>query len=211
MDPIEQTAETFVAVMKSLLAPCLAKLAALETENATLRGDVLSLRKQLDALPEGKAGPPGPEGPPGRDGLSVTGPPGRDGESGRDGKDGRDGLGFSDIKGEYDARGHLWVNFQRGDRVERFRVPSQPYQGVWSKERAQEYQKGETVTYSGSLWTALVDRPAGQPGLPLSGWQLCVQRGREGKSGTKGDAGKDGTPGKDGGLRAAGPPAGSRF
>lgn len=48
------------------------------------------------------------------------------------------------------------------------------YRGVW--QPAELYQKGNFVTFDGSLWAAVVDTP-GKPGV--SGWQLAAKKGAD--------------------------------
>lgn len=55
------------------------------------------------------------------------------------------------------------------------------YQGIYQKSHA--YKLGDVVTHRGSLWVAREPASKGEaPGLGLP-WQLCVKRGRPGKSG----------------------------
>ncbi len=46
------------------------------------------------------------------------------------------------------------------------------YRGVW--QPAEQYQKGNFATHSGSLWVAITDAP-GRPGT--DGWQLAAKKG----------------------------------
>lgn len=53
-----------------------------------------------------------------------------------------------------------------------------PYQGTYENDR--QYQRGQFVTFNGSLWHA--NKTTKQsPGSGSSDWQLAVKRGRDGK------------------------------
>ena len=59
-----------------------------------------------------------------------------------------------------------------------FSMPVAIYRGVY--EDAGQYDKGDLVTYGGSVWHC--DTPGkGKPGDPDSGWTLAVKKGRDGK------------------------------
>jgi hypothetical protein len=144
---------------------------------------------------DGKDGAPGEKGAPGRDGLDVAdlfkADGGRliavlsDGRTkdlgqfvGKDGAPGRDGLGFDDMTLEADEHGRPVAKFSRGDETKSITLAG-VYRGVYKAEDA--YRRGDSVTFGGSLWTALedtADRPDGG-----KGWQLSVKKGRDGKDG----------------------------
>lgn len=140
---------------------------------------------------DGKDGPAGRDGNDGRDGL--PGVPGRDGapgergergEKGLDGKDGKDGtLDGASIE-QVDERTFRVVRAD-GSALGLLKFAVPVYRGVYVAGQA--YEKGDAVTYSGSLWIAH-DATKATPGIGV-GWQLAVKRG---------DKGKDGIPGKDG-------------
>lgn len=166
----------------------------------------------------GETGAPGPQGPPGpsgekgldgapgrdgRDGLpgapGAMGEKGLDGKDGRDGIDGKDGLGFDDLSVEYDGERTVTLKFQRGDVVKSFpfRMPVVLYRGLYDPSTA--YEKGDAVTWGGSMWIAREDTrsinpdensPAGK-----KAWALSVMRGRQGKQGLKGETGERGQKG----------------
>jgi hypothetical protein len=46
------------------------------------------------------------------------------------------------------------------------------YSGVW--QRAQDYKRGDVVTYDGSAWVATAEETRAQPGA-TNGWQLLVK------------------------------------
>ncbi len=79
-----------------------------------------------------------------------------------------------------------------------FSMPTPIYRNVWTER---EYERGDLVTYDGSVWHC--ERPTkAKPGTQTSApdWKLCTKKGRDGKDGekgVKGDRGEDGRPGKD--------------
>lgn len=151
--------------------------------------------KGLDG-PPGERGPKGETGRDGRDGL--IGIPGIDG---KDGKDGRDGLGFDDLAVEHDGERSFTVAFVRGDVrkvVGTFSIPAQIYRGVYQRGRA--YDRGDTVTFGGSLWVATEATSAvpGESKEASRAWALAVKAGRDGKDGKPGPEGKPGAQGRAG-------------
>lgn len=127
---------------------------------------------------DGAEGKEGPEGKPGRDGQ--PGVPGRDGDRGKDGADGQDALGFDDIQVEHDGERSFTFKFMRGDREKTFGsfvIPSVIYRSVYKDGAV--YQKGDAVTFGGSLWVAQKDTKA-KPGTHED-WRLAVKRGADGK------------------------------
>jgi hypothetical protein len=52
------------------------------------------------------------------------------------------------------------------------RAPALVYRQVWN--RTNDYEQGDVVTKEGNLWIAVRDKPE-MPGVPDSGWQLCVK------------------------------------
>jgi hypothetical protein len=69
------------------------------------------------------------------------------------------------------------------------------YREVW---REGEFERGDTVTYHGSLWHAQAKTKA-TPGTSPE-WKLCAKKGtdgKDGKNGPKGDRGAEGRAGKD--------------
>lgn len=55
------------------------------------------------------------------------------------------------------------------------------YKGVYDK--AKNYAVGNLVTHKGSIWYAK-SKPTGEPGKDITGWQLAVKSGRDGKDAT---------------------------
>lgn len=116
----------------------------------------------------------------------------KDGKDGKDGADGYDAFQLEETEFELmpDER-TLKVKFVRhlpGDpeysRMEYthdVKLAHMLYRGVWTP---QEYQRGDCVTWGGSLWHANKDTAA-KPDTDDS-WQLAVKRGRDGKDGRDG-------------------------
>ena len=136
----------------------------------------------------GERGPEGPQGIPGRDGRDGTtgerGAPGDRGERGDKGDPGPmgpAGFGPDDFEMEIDAdmRTFRW-RFVRGDVVKEWtiKLPLVYDKGVYKPD--QMYERGDAVTYGGSLWIAQRDTneyPRGEE----SGWRLAVKKGRDGR------------------------------
>jgi len=101
---------------------------------------------------------------------------------GRDGRDGVDGLGFDDLSVKHDGERSLTLAFSRADVCKEFRVdlPVVIDRGVYKAES--DYQRGDAVTWGGSLWIAQKDSPESKPGMG-DGWRLAVKKGRDGKDG----------------------------
>ena len=127
----------------------------------------------------GRDGIDGKDGEPGRDGLD-----GKDGEAGRDGIDGidgKDGLGFDDMSVDYDGERGLMLKWSRGERTIEcpVKLPLPIYRGVFAS--GDTYEKGDCVTWGGSIWIAQEDEPSGSPSEASKSWKLAVKRGRNGK------------------------------
>lgn len=120
---------------------------------------------------DGRDGAPGLQGERGANGVN-----GKDGQNGVDGKDGHDGLSVDDIDMTVDGRVFTFA-LRCGERVVKkdIKVPFPLYRGVW---RNGTYEHGDVVTFGGSQWIARKDTKE-KP--PHDDWQLCVQRGRDGK------------------------------
>ncbi|MBN8292823.1 hypothetical protein JI664_12685 [Rhodobacter sp. NTK016B] len=153
---------------------------------------------------DGKDGAPGERGEPGRDGLDVkdlfraeggrlvavmsdgrtkdlgvfVGADGRDGADGKNGSDGRDGLGFDDLTFEISETGRPMAKFSRGGEVKTVSLPGIIDRGQFNAAAA--YEKGDAVSYGGSLWLAQEDGVTGKPGSG-DGWRLAVKKGRDGR------------------------------
>lgn len=69
------------------------------------------------------------------------------------------------------------------------------FRGTWTQTR---YEKGDVVTYNGSLWHA--EEPTDEIPRLSKTWKLIVKHGRDGKDGkdgAPGERGPEGKPGKD--------------
>ena len=99
---------------------------------------------------------------------------------GKDGRDGVDGFGFDDLSVDHDGERRIALKFTRAGICKEFAVelPVVLDRGVYKAEG--EYQKGDAVTWGGSLWIAQKDAPASKPGED-GGWRLAVKKGRDGK------------------------------
>lgn len=166
----------------------------------------VAVDKAVKALPvakdgePGKDGAPGATGSPGRDGLDVKDLfradggrlvavmsdgttkdlgvfVGSDGADGAPGQDGKDGLGFEDLDFVTDDHGRVTAKFQRGDLVKSVRLPGIVDRGPFKAGEA--YEKGDAVSYGGSLWIAQGDTSEKPDGG--DGWRLAVKKGRDGR------------------------------
>jgi hypothetical protein len=136
---------------------------------------------KIPAPMHGKDGLDGKDGAPGRDGM--PGVPGLQGEKGLDGRDGVDGLGFDDMTIEHDGERTVLIKAKRGDRAKTLGAvtfPVQIYRGVYTEGKS--YERGDSVTWAGSMWVAHEDTSA-KPGEGSKSWQLCVKKGRDGRDG----------------------------
>ena len=99
---------------------------------------------------------------------------------GKDGRDGVDGLGFDDLSVDHDGERRIALKFTRAGICKEFAVelPVVLDRGVYKAEG--EYQKGDAVTWGGSLWIAQKDVPESKPGED-GGWRLAVKKGRDSK------------------------------
>jgi integrin beta 3 len=199
----KEMAAAVAAVVRRAIAATEDKIAQLSTKVAEIEGQV----KSIPAGPQGEKGIPGDPGTPGdlgRDGTNGAdgqkgekgdpGEPGRDGRDGPigergkngrdgiDGKDGKDAIGFEDIAMEYDGERAFTVRFVRGERAKEFNftLPLVLDRGVFKE--GETYQRGDSLTFGGSLWIAQKDAPEGKPGLS-DDWRLACKRGRDGKDG----------------------------
>jgi integrin beta 3 len=120
---------------------------------------------------------------------------GRDGAPGDAGRDGRDGLGFDDLEVAFDGERTMTLSFRQGrrERVFPVKLPILVDRGVFKSGTA--YERGDAVTYGGSLWIAQRDAGSCRPGEG-DAWRLSVKRGRDGKPGERGPQGPKGDPGE---------------
>lgn len=90
---------------------------------------------------------------------------------------GRDGLGFEDLDFETDEHGRVTAKFHRGDLVKSVRLPSIVDRGPY--KAGDGYDKGDAVSYGGSLWIA--QEPTGDKPDGSKAWRLAVKKGRDAK------------------------------
>ncbi len=156
----------------------------------------------------GERGPEGPQGPPGpyvaeffrdanghliatmsngqtRDLGDITGAKGadgKDGEPGKDGKDGRDGFSLDDFDATLMDDGRtVLLSFGSGDTAFKVElgIPTMIYRGVFRE--GQTYEKGDTVTWGGSLWHCDANKTNAKPDASEKHWTLAAKRGRDGR------------------------------
>lgn len=100
----------------------------------------------------------------------------------KDGERGDPGFGLDDFEAELQPDGRtLQMRFVRGEAVEshELKFPVMIYRGVFKE--GQTYERGDTVTWAGSLWHCdepTADRPEGE----AKAWTLAAKRGRDGKA-----------------------------
>lgn len=103
------------------------------------------------------------------------------------GKDGRDAIELKDFDIELSEDGRtINMSLKTEDAiVERsLKIPTVIDRGVYKESN--QYEKGDAVTYAGSLFIAQTDNPDGKPETS-SGWRLAVKRGRDGREAVKVD------------------------
>lgn len=161
------------------------------------------VRMAVSALPAAKDGMNGKDGRDGLDAreflrnseghLIVTMSDGStkdlgaiDGNDGTPGKDGRDGFSLENFDASLMDDGRtILLSFKQGS--EAFTVelgfPVMIYRGVYSEGTT--YQRGDTVTFGGSLWHCDRESSAKPDTIgEQKAWTLCAKRGRDGKDGT---------------------------
>lgn len=146
--------------------------------------------------------PKAQDGQPGKDGVGVAGAVidrdgslvvtlsngetkqlgrvvGKDGDTGAPG---RDGLSLKDFEVELMPDGRtILMKFDDGGPISYAReigVAMMIYRGVY---REGVYQKGDTVTFGGSLWHSNKDDNTEKPDTGSGAWTLAAKRGRDGK------------------------------
>lgn len=103
------------------------------------------------------------------------------GKDGEPGKDGRDGFSLSDFDATMMDDGRtVLLSFDRGEQSFKVELafPVMIYRGMFKEGRS--YQKGDTVTWGGSLWHCDADTDE-KPDGPQKHWTLAAKRGRDGK------------------------------
>ncbi|MDX3929246.1 MAG: hypothetical protein QHC90_26025 [Shinella sp.] len=119
---------------------------------------------------------------------------GRDGKDGAPGAPGRDGFNLEDFDAEVMKDGRtVLLSFDRGDLSYKIELgfPVMIYRGVFKD--GQKYERGDTVTWGGSLWHCDVETTSEKPDSAEKHWTLAAKRGRDGKDGEMKEA-KSHTP-----------------
>ena len=110
------------------------------------------------------------------------------GKDGEPGKAGRDGFNLEDFDASVMDDGRtvlLSFTGQAMDYKVELGFPVMLYRGVYKD--SQSYERGDTVTWGGSLWHCDQDT-AEKPGDGSKAWTLCAKKGRDGKNGTAEEA-----------------------
>lgn len=97
----------------------------------------------------------------------------------------RDGFSLEDFDADLLPDGRtVLLSFTQGDIKHSVELgfPAMIYRGVY-KEGA-EYERGDCVTWGGSLWHCDVDQTAEKPDSQAKHWTLATKRGRDGKDKT---------------------------
>jgi hypothetical protein len=157
----------------------------------------VEVEKRVATLPKAK------DGDPGRDGVGLAGAfidrdgnliitmtngeprnlgcvVGKDGEPGAPG---RDGFNLEDFDAKVmDDRRTVLLSFtgKTLDYKVELGFPVMIYRGVFKD--GQKYERGDTVTWGGSLWHCDSDTQE-KPGEGSTTWTLCAKKGRDGKDG----------------------------
>ena len=98
-------------------------------------------------------------------------------------RDGKDGFSPDDLEISMDGRTLTVALIKDGRRIERkVRIDTILYKETHNL--ATKYERGDAVTYSGSLWIALKDSPTGRPNKHNGEWKLAVKKGNDGVSPT---------------------------
>jgi hypothetical protein len=167
------------------------------------------IERRMGELPKAKDGRDGTDGENGRDGLGLAGAfIDRDGElvitlsngevkklgavvgkDGEPGKPGRDGFNLEDFDATVMDDGRtVLLSFERGDLSYKVELgfPVMLYRGVYREDSA--YERGDTVTWGGSLWHLNADRATEKPGDGSREWTLAAKKGRDGRDGVAKEA-----------------------
>ncbi|MEO3387330.1 hypothetical protein [Mesorhizobium sp. CAU 1741] len=94
----------------------------------------------------------------------------------------RDGFSLSDFDATLMDDGRtVLLSFDQGEQSFKVElgIPAMIYRGVFKEGRS--YEKGDTVTWGGSLWHCDVDATEEKPDSQAKHWTLAAKRGRDGK------------------------------
>lgn len=97
-----------------------------------------------------------------------------------EGRNGEPGLGFDDMSIEQTGERGFVIRFVRGEQAKEFSftMPVMIDRGVY--RTGESYEKGDCVTFGGSLWIAQ-QKTSEKPDGANTGWRLGVKRGRDGR------------------------------
>ena len=198
----QQLGEDITALVRSFMER---EIAPLKAENEALSARVAALEAR-PAPEKGEKGETGRDGKDGADG--APGAPGADGKDaanivealkdsgelvltladgrlirtgirdGEKGADGRDGFDLEAFDCEPVDERTIALKFTRGEETHSYELvlPIPIYRDVFKE--GEEYQRGDLVTWGGSLWHC--DTPTkAKPGT--DDWTLAVKKGRDGK------------------------------
>lgn len=105
------------------------------------------------------------------------------GKDGEPGKPGRDGFNLEDFDATVMDDGRTVLLSFTGKEMD-YKVelgfPVMLYRGVY---REGSYERGDTVTWAGSLWHCDAVKTTDKPGDGSKDWTLCAKKGRDGKDG----------------------------
>lgn len=189
------------SMVAEIVGPAVAAIPAPQDGKSVTIDDVRpviedAVARAVAALPKAK------DGEPGKDGVGVAGAViDRDGslvvtlsngdtkqlgrvvgKDGEPGKPGHDGFSLKEFEVELMEDGRtILLKFDDGGLFSYSReigVPTMIYRGVY---REGVYQKGDTVTFGGSLWHSNKDGNTEKPDTGTGAWTLAAKRGRDGK------------------------------
>lgn len=112
---------------------------------------------------------------------------GRDGADGAAGKDGRDGFSLDEFDATLMDDGRtVLLSFAQGDTIFKAEmgIPAMIYRGVFKE--GQEYERGDTVTWGGSLWHCDADKTTEKPDSAAKHWTLAAKKGRDARPAKEG-------------------------
>ncbi|WP_395504721.1 hypothetical protein [Ectopseudomonas hydrolytica] len=101
----------------------------------------------------------------------------------KNGENGRDALPLESFDMSLSDDGRtVTVKMQAGEVVveKSIKIAAVLDRGVFSAEKAAQYETGDGTTYGGCYWIAQKDAPEGVPGSSAD-WRLAVKKGRDGK------------------------------
>ncbi|MDQ0558315.1 hypothetical protein QO004_000088 [Rhizobium mesoamericanum] len=106
------------------------------------------------------------------------------GKDGEPGQPGRDGFNLEDFDATVMEDGRTVLLSFTGKSMD-YKVelgfPVMLYRGVFKE--GQPYERGDTVTWAGSLWHCDAQKTVEKPGDGSKDWTLCAKKGRDGKDG----------------------------